>query len=103
MAYEYAVSFEIKYDDTYSARYSSLMEQLREGAQGFWAETTSMVLVRSNEKIEDFERRLYLQSKLLASKDKLLVIDHASNVAVARGPFEYPATLAGHFKAFSMK
>ena len=103
--YEYAISFEIKADSGYSDRYSSLMEQIRKtpGSPAIWTETTSFVLLRSAEKIDDLEYRLYYQTNLDSSKDKLLVIDHASNVAVARGPIEYPATLKGHFKSCAIK
>ena len=100
MPYEYAISFEIKSDATYGERYRSLIQEIAKtpGSTGFWAETTAFILIRSNEAIEDLEHRLYYKSKLLSSKDKLLVIDHVNNVAVARGPFEYPNTLKAHFK-----
>ncbi len=105
MAYEYAISFEIKSDSTYSDRYQSLMEQISKtpGNPAPWAETTSFVLVRSDEKIDDLAHRLYYSSKLISTKDKLLVVDHVSNVAVARGPIEYPNTLKAHFKACTIK
>ncbi|WP_293700971.1 MULTISPECIES: hypothetical protein [unclassified Sphingopyxis] len=105
MAYEYAVSFEIKSDTTYSERYQSFMDEIRNtpGEPYLWSETTSFVLLTSNEKIDDLEHRLYYNSKLNSAKDKLLVIDHHSGVAVARGPFEYPATLKSHFKSCVVK
>ena len=53
MAYEYAISFDIKYDETYTARYNSLMEQVRATPNGaVWSETTSFVLLRSAETID---------------------------------------------------
>lgn len=103
MAYRYAVSFELKSDDSYSERYASLMEQLNLDTTNYWDETTSVVLVKSNETIEAFEDRLYFDSLLIKEKDKLLVIDHANSSAVARGPFKYPNTLEGHFKSFVRK
>ena len=105
MAYEYAVSFDIKADSTYSERYTSLMDQLRKtpGSPGLWSETTSVVLLRSDETIEELEHRLYYSSQLSSAKDKLLVIDTHSGVAVARGPIAYPATLAAHFKSCAIK
>lgn len=103
MAYEYAISFDIKADATYGDRYKSLMAEIRNTPDAaVWAETTSFVLLRSSEKIGDLAHRLYFNSKLLESKDMLLVIDHNSSVCVARGPFEYPATLSGHFKGCSI-
>ena len=99
MAFEYAISFDLKSDSTYGERYKSLMEEIAKtpGSTGLWTETTAFILLRSNEKIEDLEHRLYYRSKLVSSKDKLLVIDHVNNVAVARGPFQYPTILKGHF------
>lgn len=102
--YEYAISFEIKADDTYGERYTSLMEEIRKTPNAsVWTETTSFVLLRSAETIDDLEHRLYYNSKLNSAKDILLVIDHISSFAVARGPIEYPATLRGHFKEFAKK
>lgn len=104
MAYEYAISFEIKADATYVTRYNSLMEQIRKTPNAaVWAETTSFVLLRSSENIEELADRLYFSSSLLVSKDMLLVIDHASSACVARGPFEFPATLKNHFKGCAIK
>jgi hypothetical protein len=105
MAYEYAISFDLKADSTYSERYKSLMAEIAKtpGSAGVWTETTAFILLRSDEKIEDLEHRLYYGSELSSAKDMLLVIDHASNVAVGRGPFKYPATLKAHFKSFAMK
>jgi hypothetical protein len=99
--YEYAISFELKSDSDYSERYQSLMDEIRKtpGNPGVWTETTSFVLLRSAETIDVLEHRLYYRSKLNAAKDKLLVIDHHSGVAVARGPIEYPNTLKAHFKS----
>lgn len=101
MAYEYIISFELETDSSYSDRYQSLMDEVRKtpGNLGAWTETTSFILLRSDEMIEALEHRLYYKSKLNSAKDKLLVIDHSGNVAVARGPFEYPATLKAHFKS----
>jgi hypothetical protein len=105
MVYEYAISFEIKADSTYTKRYNSLMDQIRQtpGNAMIWAETTSFVLLRSSEKIDVLAHRLYYDSELLDSKDMLLVIDHTASACVARGPFEYPNTLKSHFKGCDIK
>lgn len=104
MAYEYAISFDIKYDTTYTSRYNSLMTQVRATPNGaVWAETTSFVLLRSAEDIATLADRLYYKSELLDSKDMLLVIDHAANACIARGPFKYPAVLKSHFKGCDIK
>lgn len=105
MAYEYAISFEIKSDSNYSERFRSLMEEIRKtaGKPFVWDETTSFVLITSAEAIGVLEHRLYSKSKLNADIDKLLVVDHANGAAVARGPFEYPNTLKAHFKSCVLK
>lgn len=94
----YAVSFEIKSGPGYVDRYSSLMAQIREApSNNVWTETTSFALVETTETVEAFADRLYYLSTLSSSTDKLLVIDHLSGKAIARGPFQYPYTLGGHF------
>lgn len=105
MAYEYAISFDLKADSDYSERYKSLMAEIGKtpGMTGVWGETTAFILLRSDEKIDALEHRLYFNTKLNSAKDKLLIIDHASNVAVARGPFQYQATLKAHFKSCVIK
>jgi hypothetical protein len=97
----YAVSFEIHSDATYLSRYTSLMEQVREHPSvAPWMETTSFVLVDTEESLEAFAHRLYFGSKLIDSKDILLVFDPARSSAIARGPIEYPATLGSKFRHF---
>lgn len=101
---KYAVSFELKSDDTYGSRYTSLMEQIRKApSTQVWTETTSFALVSTTETLDTFEHRLYYSTTLSSTKDKLLVIDHANSSAIARGPFLYPATLGSHFKTFVQK
>lgn len=105
MAYEYAISFELKADSTYSERYQSLMDEIRKtpGDPGLWTETTSFALIRSNEKIDDLDHRLYVKTSFDHTRDRILIIDHANNVAIARGKIEYPATLKSHFKSCVIK
>ncbi|WP_123906213.1 hypothetical protein [Sphingorhabdus sp. YGSMI21] len=102
--YRYAVSFEIRADATYAARYNSLMEQLKIDTGIYpWDETTSFVLVSSTETIEQFADRIYFKSKISSATDIVLVVDHASNIAIARGPVKYPALLSAHFSSCSVK
>lgn len=101
--YEYAVSFELRKDSSYNERYQSLMDELGKGTEGLWAETTSFILVRSSEDIATFADRLYFSSKLIDTKDILLVFDHNCSAAIARGPISYPATLESHFRGFDKK
>lgn len=70
----YSVSFNIKYDDTYSARYDSFMEQVKKSGK-WWAETTSYVVVETAESIDEFCSRIYAYSDFNASKDRYLVLD----------------------------
>jgi hypothetical protein len=104
MAYEYVISFELKKDSTYNARYESLVAQIDKTSPGnAWDETTSFALVSSNELIEALADRLYYKSEILDAKDILLVIDHQRNVAIGRGPIKYPALLKSHFKTCVLK
>jgi hypothetical protein len=98
MMAHYSVSFELKSDAAYGARYSSLMEQIRKApSKNVWTETTSFALVETTETLDAFADRLYLWSAISASTDKLLVIDHLNGKAVVRGTLLYPNTLGGHF------
>jgi len=100
----YAVSFEIHSDSTYTERYRSLINQIfKAPGTNIWTETTSFALVETTESLSQFADRLYFSSEILDNKDKLLVIDHRASHALARGPFEYPATLRGHFLRFERK
>lgn len=102
--YQYAISFSIKSDATYGERYNSLMAQIEKGSiETSWDETTSFVLVANIEAIEVFANRLYVHSLIDATKDILLVIDHANSVAIARGPVKYPNLLQSHFKQCLVK
>lgn len=104
MAYEYAISFDIHYDNTYTKRYDSLMAAIMATPNGaVWAETTSFVLLRSSEDIGTLADRLYYSSDLLDTKDMLLVFDHTASACIARGPFKYPALLKSHFKGCDIK
>lgn len=70
----FLVSFDLKYDDDYSDRYSSFMEQVKKGGK-WWADTTSFVAVETDETIDTFCNRIYLQSKFNGTKDLYLVLD----------------------------
>jgi hypothetical protein len=98
MAYEYGISFELKKDSTYQDRYQSLVDQFYDTESEVpWDETTSFVLLRSKENIDELADRLYFSTELDASKDILLVFDHRASVAIARGPIKWKALLEGHF------
>lgn len=102
--YEYAISFEIKADSTYGERYSSLMALLTAIPNSYlWSETTSFVLIQSPEKIDGLADRLVAQSKFSPARDKLLIVDHISNVAAARGVIQYQHALKIHFKSCVIK
>jgi hypothetical protein len=100
----YAVSFELKKDITYSARYNSLTEQIAKAPSKFvWDETTSFALVETTETLEAFADRLYLKSLVNSQTDILLVFDPAQSYAIARGPIKYEALLRGKFRKYVRK
>lgn len=86
-----AVSFHLDYDSTYTDRYASLMKAIR-SCPKVWEETTSFAIVETTEKIEDFERRLFL-TDFKPSVDTLLVIDVSYDTAISRGKIRDPKTL----------
>ena len=93
----YAVSFELESNSTYSARYSSLMAQIRATSMT-WTETTSFALVQTSETLAELESRLYYRSELSSLTDILLVIDPATSSAIGRGPIKYPNLLKANFR-----
>lgn len=100
----YAVTFVLKSDSDYADRYDSLMDQINaHPSKMVWSETTSFALVETTEGLETFADRIYFQSSVMSSKDKLVVIDHLNGNAVARGPIQYPNTLKSHFYSCLMK
>lgn len=80
----FTVSFSISYDDTYSERYNSFMEQVKKSGL-WWDETTSFVVVRTEESIDDFCSRIYIHSKFDAMKDRYLVLDANAKSGRYRG------------------
>jgi len=83
----YVVSFELKYEDTYSARYDSFMEQVKKTSP-WWAENTSTVVVKTDETIDDFCHRIYYDSSIIESKDRFLVLDADVRSGRVRGPVQ---------------
>lgn len=100
----YAVSYDIHYDSTYSARYNSLVAEIgKTPGKSVWDETTSFALVETSESLSTFADRLYFRTQFSAATDKLLVIDYATSTAIGRGPFKYPNTLKAHFRSCTLK
>lgn len=89
----YAISFKLETNSTYSARYTSLMEQIR-ACESCWTETTSFALVSTAETIDQLEHRLYYKS-LVTSTDILVVLNVTGDTATIRGINDYPHTLRG--------
>lgn len=90
----YAVSFEIKYDSTYSERYKSLIDKINEIATGnVWDETTSFVAFNSNLKIDEVHHALYFGTDLLGD-DKLLILQPTGGSYRQRNA-KYPSILKG--------
>jgi hypothetical protein len=80
----FIVSFDLKYDDTYQDRYKSFMEQVKKGGD-YWDDTTSCVVVRTNESIDEFCTRIYVNSDFNATKDLYLVLDAHVKAGRIRG------------------
>jgi hypothetical protein len=100
----YALSFELKSNDTRPSRYKSLMEQVRRApSKSVWEETTSFVLVETTESLSTFADRLYYQTEVSSVTDILLAFDPWTGESLVRGPVKYPATLAGHFRKHQAK
>ena len=101
----YALSFEIQSNSTYSDRRKSLMDRVRyhHGSAGYWDETTSFVLFQSGSSLSDLAFDLYINTKINASTDILLVFDPAQSSAIARGPIKYPGLLQARFRYCEVK
>lgn len=101
--YVYAVSFALKPDDGYAGRMEHLMAELRRTPNGMiWAETPSFALVQSNETLDELADRVCLRG-MSASTDTILLFDHHSNMAVARGPIADRALLKAHFRSCEIR
>ncbi|WP_409188588.1 hypothetical protein [Bradyrhizobium sp. RDM4] len=79
-----SVSFDLEYDSTYQARYTSFMEQVKKSGL-WWADTTSFVVVSTTESIDEFCSRIYVNSDFNATKDLFLVMDTEVKSARIRG------------------
>ncbi|MCK2042552.1 hypothetical protein KZO83_07605 [Chromohalobacter sp. TMW 2.2308] len=90
----YIVSFEISSDrDNYAEVRKSLMDAAQKIANELpWEETTSFLSFKSSYDLQGASHVLYFDSKLLESKDKLLVIDLTNKKYIQRG-MQYPVTL----------
>ena len=96
--YVYAVSYALKPDDGHAERLERLMVELARTSNGMvWAETPSFALVQSNESLDVLADRIWLRG--MAATDTVLVFDHHSNMAVARGPVADKALLKAHFRS----
>lgn len=73
------LSFDIQYDDSaaYDRVYGAFNEAVKKDLAGanYWCETTSFYVVKTEESIDGFTRRIAMQGKLRKDRDKLLVFD----------------------------
>ena len=100
--YVYAVNFALKPDDSHSERLERLMAELQRTPNGMiWAETPSFALVQSDERLQELADRIWLRA--MAATDTILVFDHHSNMAVARGPIADKALLKAHFRSCEIR
>jgi hypothetical protein len=95
--WSYCVTFRIS-DKTvggqsYSDRYARIMDNARAEDAGFWAETTSFMLVESRLQTGDFSRRL--AQGLSAAHDMVVVFDPEDMSACYFGAVENPDVLRG--------
>lgn len=92
----FAISFRIHEDSTYETRYESLVEQIqKEAVDNTWEETTSFYLIESEQKTsKSLCDDLYNNSKIIDSKDIILVIN-LSNKGYSQRGAKYPNTLKG--------
>lgn len=81
----FVVSFELKYDDGYGARYKSFTEELKKTTP-WWDENTSLVIVQTSETIDEFCTRIYVATSFDGSKDRYLVLDANVKSGRVRGP-----------------
>jgi hypothetical protein len=78
----FAITFRIHDDDTYQARWSSVVEAIRaETTSEYWEEPTSFALIESGKSSSDVADSINNNSKLAPSKDLLVVI----NLSVTKG------------------
>jgi hypothetical protein len=89
----FVISFRIKEDSTYQERYDSLVERIKKNATGStWEETTSFFLIESTSSSSELCDDLYYNSKIIDSKDVLLVVN-LSHKSYAQKGAPYPKTL----------
>lgn len=90
----FAITFRIETDSTYSERYDSLVEQIRKVAIGglVWDEPTSFSLIESSKTSKDLCDSLYFNSKIIDSKDMVLVVN-LSQKGYGQYGAKYPNTL----------
>jgi hypothetical protein len=82
----FGITFRIHNDDTYSARYTSLIDQIRkEATSEIWEEPTSFALIESGKTTQSLCDALYSNSSILESKDQLLVINLSYKSYAERG------------------
>ena len=90
----YAVTFQIKDDDSRDERLQSVAATVRQQALGVWEEINSVMVIESNKTTDELTQAIYLDSKFDGSKDSLVVIGLSYQHYVARGVIEQPAALA---------
>jgi hypothetical protein len=96
------ISFSVAWDGdggSYSDRYDSLMQAIRRQASGpIWAETTSLVAIKSGRSPADMLETLYFGSSINEGLgDKLLVVRPDDGTHAARG-MKNPSLLASFFR-----
>lgn len=90
----FVITFRIKSDDTYQARYDDFTKKVKEIAEKFWEETSSFYSIKASGTAQSICDQLYFETDFAESKDQMLIIDLEKNEKALRGPDMYPNTLA---------
>lgn len=99
----YMITFRLKYDASYTDRWSSVVVAIRAQAHGgkAWEEMTATIILTSFKTADDLARDIYISSSFDATSDSLLVVNSSNNTYATRGQIDYPATLGSFFNASS--
>jgi hypothetical protein len=92
----YAVTFRIHSDSTYSDRYNSFCDKVKEGVTKWWAGTTAFYAIQTTEALDAYCSRIYLYSKFDSTKDLFVVV----NVETGAGRVKGKVTDKDLFAAF---
>jgi len=93
----FAISFRIKADATYSDRWDSFVEAIRNHAvdRTVWEETTSFAVIEWYGEADALANSLYVGSAFNAAKDAMVVTNLSYKDHAIKGDVDYPNLLNG--------